>query len=316
MNAAVSRVGVIDLGSNSLKLLVVEGPSLTLLRRATVEVRLFPAQGNLLQSQAIAQAVEAVQALAIQAGEAGARRLVVIATSALREAPNRREFIQQLREVTSLPLTLLSGEVEARLALDGMRTDPVIKPLQDFVGFDLGGGSLEIGRLQAGQCVQALSLPLGAVRLSRLLPAQPNGVLRPADLGALREHVLVALAARLPLGCARASPLVASGGALSNLLDLQRAAGEPDNGPIMSVLTVRNWLARLSALDLEARKAVPGIAQARADILPTALATVSALAEHTGAESLQITHHGLRHGVAQLLLSDAADLLVAAPVLS
>jgi exopolyphosphatase/pppGpp-phosphohydrolase len=109
---------------------------------------------------------------------------------------------------------------------------------------------------------------------------------------------------------------VASGGALSNLLDLQRAAGEPDNGPIMSVLTVRNWLARLSALDLEARKAVPGIAQARADILPTALATVSALAEHTGAESLQITHHGLRHGVAQLLLSDAADLLAAAPVLS
>ncbi len=316
MNAVVSRVGVIDLGSNSLKLLVVEGPNLTLLRRATVEVRLFPAQGTLLQSQAITQAVEAVQALAIQAGEAGARRLVVIATSALREAPNRREFIQQLREVTSLPLTLLSGEVEARLALDGMRTDPVIKPLQDFVGFDLGGGSLEIGRLQAGQCVQALSLPLGAVRLSRILPAQPNGVLRPADLGALREYVLVALAARLPLGCARACPLVASGGALSNLLDLQRAAGEPDNGPILSVLTVRNWLARLSALDLEARKAVPGIAQARADILPTALATVSALAEHTGAESLQITHHGLRHGVAQLLLSDAADLLVAAPVLS
>jgi exopolyphosphatase/guanosine-5'-triphosphate,3'-diphosphate pyrophosphatase len=316
MNAVVSRVGVIDLGSNSLKLLVVEGPSLTLLRRATVEVRLFPAQGNLLQSQAIVQAVEAVQALAIQAGEAGARRLVVIATSALREAPNRREFIQQLRKVTSLPLTLLSGEVEARLALDGMRTDPAIKVLQDFVGFDLGGGSLEIGRLQAGQCVQALSLPLGAVRLSRLIPAQPNGVLRPADLGALREHVLVTLAARLPLGCARACPLVASGGALSNLLDLQRAAGEPDNGPIMSVLTVRNWLARLSALDLEARKAVPGIAQARADILPTALATVSALAEHTGAESLQITHHGLRHGVAQLLLSDAADLLAAAPVLS
>lgn len=316
MNAVVSRVGVIDLGSNSLKLLVVEGPNLMLLRRATVEVRLFPAQGNLLQSQAITQAVEAVQALAIQAGEAGARRLVVIATSALREAPNRREFIQQLREVTSLPLTLLSGEVEARLALDGMRTDSVIKALQDFVGFDLGGGSLEIGRLQAGQCVQALSLPLGAVRLSRLLPAQPNGVLRPADLGALREHVLAALAARLPLGCARACPLVASGGALSNLLDLQRAAGEPDNGPIMSVLTVRNWLARLAALDLEARKAVPGIAQARADILPTALATVSALAEHTGAESLHITHHGLRHGVAQLLLSDAADLLVAGPVLS
>lgn len=316
MNAALSRVGVIDLGSNSLKLLVVEGPDITLLRRATVEVRLFPAQGNLLEVQAINQAVEAVKALAIQAGEAGAQRLVVIATSALREAPNRRAFIQQLREVTALPLTLLSGEVEARLALDGMRTDPAIKGLQDFVGFDLGGGSLEIGRLQSGQCIQALSLPLGAVRLSRLIPAQPNGMHSPSVLSALREHVMTALASRVPLGCARTCPLVASGGALSNLLDLQHAAGEADNGKVMSVLTVRNWLARLSSLDLEARKAVPGMAQGRADILPTALATVAALAEHTGAESLQITHHGLRQGVAQLLLSDAADLLAAAPVLS
>lgn len=313
MSSLSSRVAVVDLGSNSLKLLVVEGPSLKLVRRATAEVRLFPPQGNRLEAAAIDAAVEAVRALATQAGEAGAVRLAVVATSALRDASNRREFTQRLRDKAGLPLTLLSGETEARLALDGMRSDPALAGLRDMVGFDLGGGSLEVGRVVSGQCVQALSLPLGSVRLTRHVLGDGARPLRPSDLEALREQVLAGLATRLPAGCARNCPLVASGGAVSALLDLRRAAGEPDVGPVIGLLAVRNWLARIAELDLAGRRAIPGMPAARADILPAALATVAALAEHAGADSLQVTHHGLRHGVAALLLSESADLLAVAP---
>ena len=311
----MSRVGVIDLGSNSLKLLVADGPGVTLVRRATADVRLFPAKGTRLEADAVAAAVEAVRALATQAGEAGATRLAVVGTSALREAPNRAEFADALQAATGLPLTLLSGEVEARLALDGMRTDPSLAGVADFVGFDLGGGSLELGRVIGGRCVQAFSLPLGAVRLTRLVLGDGSRPLTAEDLASLREQVLAGVASRIPAGAARLCPLVASGGALSTLLEMQRAAGDPDTGSNLGILAVRNWLARLSALDLEGRRRLPGVPSARADILPAALATVAALAEHLGAENLQVSHHGLRQGVAALLLTDAADLLFAEPAL-
>lgn len=311
----MSRVGVIDLGSNSLKLLVTEGPSLSLVRRATADVRLFPAKGSRLEPEAIAAAVEAIRALATQASEAGATRLVVVGTSALREAPNRAEFVAALQSSLGLPLTLLSGEVEARLALDGMRQDPLLKDVRDFVGFDLGGGSLELGRVIGGRCVQAFSLPLGAVRLTRLVLGDGARALVASDLEALREQVLAGVASRIPAGSARLCPLVASGGALSTLLEMQQAAGEPGAGNTLGLLAVRNWLARLAALDLEGRRRIPGVPAARADILPAALATVAALAEHLGAENLQVSHHGLRQGVAALLLTDAADLLSAEPAL-
>jgi len=311
----MSRVGVIDLGSNSLKLLVADGPDVALVRRATADVRLFPAKGARLEPEAIAAAVEAVRALATQAGEAGATRLAVVGTSALREAPNCAEFAAALRSGAGLSLTLLSGEVEARLALDGMRTDPSLAGVPDFVGFDLGGGSLEVGRVVGGRCVQAFSLPLGAVRLTRLVLGDGSRALTSGDLESLREQVLAGVASRIPAGAARLRPLVASGGALSTLLDMQRAAGEPDTGNNLGLLAVRNWLARLSALDVEARRRLPGVPAARADILPAALATVATLAEHLGAENLQVSHHGLRQGVAALLLTDAADLLFAEPAL-
>ncbi len=311
----MSRVGVIDLGSNSLKLLVTEGPGLSQVRRATADVRLFPARGNRLEPEAIAAAVAAVRALATQAGEAGATRLAVVGTSALREAPNRAEFADALRAGAGLPLTLLSGEVEARLALDGMRADPALAGVRDFVGFDLGGGSLEVGRVVGGRCVQAFSLPLGAVRLTRHVLGDGAKPLSSADLESLREQVLAGVSGRIPAGAARLCPLVASGGALSTLLEMQRAAGEPESGDTLGLLAVRNWLGRLAALDVEGRRRIPGVPAARADILPAALATVAALAEHLGADNLKVSHHGLRQGVAALLLTDAADLLSAEPAL-
>jgi len=196
-----------------------------------------------------------------------------------------------------------------------MRRDPSLKDVRDFVGFDLGGGSLELGRVIGGRCVQAFSLPLGAVRLTRHVLGDGARPLSASDLEALREQVLAGVASRIPAGSARLCPLVASGGALSTLLEMQQAAGEPGAGNTLGLLAVRNWLARLAALDVEGRRRIPGVPAARADILPAALATVAALAEHLGAENLQVSHHGLRQGVAALLLTDAADLLSAEPAL-
>lgn len=305
----MARVAVIDLGSNSLKLLVAEGPGLATARRSTVDVRIFPARGTRLDPESVEAAVAAVDALLGQAREAGAERVVVVGTAALREAENRGFLARELERRLGVRLAVISGEAEARLAADGMRRDPALRGLPGFVGFDLGGGSLEVARVVNGRCVQAASLPLGAVRLTRAFLGDGQGVIRPGELEALRTHVLGLLAPRVAAQCAQGVPLVGSGGALSALLEMQRAAGEP--GERIGILAVRNWLARLCELDVEGRRALPGVPAARADIFPAALAVICALADHTGAELLQVTHYGLRQGMAALLMSEGGDLLPA-----
>lgn len=304
------RVAVVDLGSNSLKLLVAEGPPLAEVARGRSEVRIFPARGSSLDSGAILAAADAAAELIARARAAGAERVVVLGTSALRDAPNRGLLAAALRDRCGVGLSVISGEVEARLALDGMLLDPALGALGDCVAFDLGGGSLQLMRVVGRRCVHARSLPLGAVRMTRAFLGDSARAIDPHDLDSLRHHALELIQPHLPAGAAREAPLVAAGGALAALADLLQAAGEPAQGGRMGLITLRNWLARLAALDLEARRALPGMPEGRADILPAALTVVVALADHVGADTLQLTHHGVRHGMAALLMAESGDVLL------
>lgn len=307
----MSRVAVIDLGSNSLKLLVAEGAPLRTILRSTADVRIFPGRGTRLDPAAVEAAVGAVGDLLERARQAGAARLAVIGTSALREAENRSTLARALEERLGVRLSVISGETEARLAAEGMLRDPALSGVPGFVGFDLGGGSLEVARLLNGRCTLAASFPLGAVRLTRAFLGDGSAPARPAELDALREHALGLMGPRIPQQSSRGMPLVGSGGALAALLEMQQAAGEP--GDRIGVMAVRNWMVRLAERDLGARRALPGVPAARADILPAALAVICALADHVGAEVLQVSHYGLRQGMAALLMTEAGDLLSTVP---
>lgn len=305
------RVAVIDLGSNSLKLLVADGPPLAEVARARAEVRIFPARGAALDAAAIVSAADAAAELAARARAAGAERILVLGTSALRDAPNRALLSAALRERTSLGLSVISGETEARLGVDGMLSDPELSAISDCVAFDLGGGSMQVMRVLRRRCVHARSLALGAVRMTRGFLGDGRRPIDVHDLDSLRHHALEVIQPHLPAGIAREAPLVGAGGAVVALSDLMRAAGEPVDGGRIGLIAIRNWLARLAAMDLEARRSVAGMPEGRADILPAALVVLVALADHVGAETLQLTHRGVRHGMARLLLTDSGELLSA-----
>lgn len=305
------RVAVVDLGSNSLKLLVAEGPPLAEVARAKVEVRIFPAQGVLLGAEAIVAAADAVEQLVARARAAGAGRVVILGTSALRDAPNRGLLAAALRDRTGLDLSVISGETEARLGVDGILSDPALAAVRDCVAFDLGGGSMQVMRVLGRRCVHARSLPLGAVRMTRGFLRDAKRPIDAHDIESLRHHAQQLIQPQLPAGAGREAPLVGAGGALLAMVDLMRAAGEPVEGGRIGLMSLRNWLARLAAMDLEGRRAVPGMPEGRADILPAALVALIALADHVGAETLQLTPNGVRHGMAQLLLTDAGEYLTA-----
>lgn len=304
-----SRVAVVDLGSNSLKLLVAEGPPMVEVARARAEVRIFPAQGVALSPEAMVSAVDAVADLVARARAAGAGRVLILGTSALRDAPNRALLAAALRDRTGIDLSVISGETEARLGVDGILADPLLAQVRNCVAFDLGGGSMQLMRVIERRCVHARSLPLGAVRMTRGFMGDITKPLDPHDMESLRHHALELIQPQLPAGAAREALLVGAGGALITVSDLMHAAGDPAVGGRIGVLALRNWLARLAVLDLAGRRAIPGMPEGRADILPAALIVLLALADHTGAETLQLTHNGVRHGMAQLLIADTSELL-------
>jgi exopolyphosphatase/guanosine-5'-triphosphate,3'-diphosphate pyrophosphatase len=308
----MSTLAVVDIGSNSIKVAVLDRLSGRELSRASESVRLFPAASGevVLSPETIEAGAQAVSRLVAQAKAQHAEPIVLLGTSALRECVNRAAFDSRLRALTGLGLTVVSGEVEARLAADGVRSDPALAGYQHLFAFDLGGGSLEVMEIRGQRCTLARSFPLGSVRLTHTLLSGATGpISEPAQL-AFRLEVLKVLGDIVPAKVAERALIVGAGGAFSVIGLYLEAMGEPAVAgrlPLLRIRELKDKLCRMNALE---RRTLPGIPADRLDIMPAALLTLCILADLTGAEAFQVTHRGVRHGMVQLLLSESGKHLV------
>jgi len=139
------RRAVIDVGTNSVKLLVADvGGALRPVLKLSLQTRL--GQGAFrtqhLRPEAIARTVDAVAGFAAEAVALGSASIRVLATSAAREAANGQEVVEEIESVTGLRVTVLSGEQEADCVFQGVTSDPVIGG-QPVLIVDVGGGSTE-----------------------------------------------------------------------------------------------------------------------------------------------------------------------------
>ncbi len=162
------RLGVVDLGSNSVRLVVFEGysrnPQAIFNEKAVLGLgRGLTATGR-LNEEAIVQALTVLRRYHAVAVGMDAHPVQVLATAAVRDAINGPDFIRALRKVMpGTPIEVLTGEAEARLSADGLLLG---FDAADGVLADLGGGSLELVRLENGRITQAASLPIGTIRLA------------------------------------------------------------------------------------------------------------------------------------------------------
>jgi len=138
----------IDIGSNTTRLLVADAGNGRL--RELVNQRAFTRIGKSLQaggsipSEKIAETADVVRTQAAVAGEVGAQQILAVATAAIRSAPNRHELVAAVEEAGGMPLTVLSGEEEARLSFVGA-TRTLLQPADGTIAVvDVGGGSSEI----------------------------------------------------------------------------------------------------------------------------------------------------------------------------
>ncbi|MEU9209884.1 Ppx/GppA family phosphatase [Streptomyces sp. NPDC048415] len=297
------RVSVVDVGSNTVRLVVADAeggvplPVHTEKWRLRLSERVEP--GGLIPDQAAASLVEAVRSAGSTAQRWGAAGPLAFATAVVRNAPNCREVLRTVRAETGVRLCTLPGEVEAELTFlaarrwMGWRSGPLAL-------LDIGGGSLEVafGRGRLPDFVA--SLPLGAGRLTREFfegqdPPSPDSV---KELRRKVRHQLRDVAARIRWEGPRSAVATSR-----TFQQLARLCGAPPgrHGPFVERelrrADLRDAVDRLSRLTATERARLPGISAPRA-----AQSLAGAVVGHTamkltGLKQVSVCPWAIREGV-------------------
>lgn len=303
------RVAVIDIGSNSIKILVAEGASVKPVFERTLDARISPAAGepqDVISEHGIGVAIGAVAALLPYADLNGAERIAIVATSMVREAKNRAELAEELLDCTGEKLRVLTGDEEAAGIAAGIATDPALAGVKNLGVFDLGGGSLEFIHRVDGRVRTALSHRTGAVQMTRRFVAHPELPVPAEELAAVRAEVKARFAPAIAEAL-KSGPvtLVGCGGAFSAaraILGAREGKETKDTNPVVTVAQFEALLAELAGKPLAERIAIPGLPAARADVLPAGFATLLEVAALAKADRFTHSWRNLRYGIAAKML--------------
>ncbi len=300
-------VAVIDIGSNSIKVLVAtrsaSGGILALATR-TIDARISAGISKFdprLTEDGMTRGLDAIGALLKDAAAFAPVRVILVATSAVRDAKNGGEFRARVAAVTGHEIRILTGDEEANLIGRGLTCDPALACLRDFYVFDLGGGSLECLAFRDREIEQAISLQLGCVRLTEKFVADvatPFTAEARTKISDYTEELMANSGFRFDLTQGVA---VFTGGTASTC----RAIAAARNGlafdaspAFLSLDELYLTSGLVARLNLDERKRLPGLPPARADVFPAALATMLSLAEIVGFDGFHHSLFNLRYGLA------------------
>ena len=305
-------VGVIDIGSNSIKSLAADrgpGGELRARHNQAIDARISAGISRTppeLSEAGMQSALGALRELLAGLAPLQPAPIALVATSAVRDAANGAEFQRRVRAATGHGIRILTGAEEANLIGRGLVADPALAELRDFYVFDLGGGSLECLAFRGRRIAQAVSLPLGCVRLTEQIVADSARPLAAADSARVNQRVRAELgAARFAFDLPAGSEAVFAGGSVTTaraILAARAGRAIADTAAVVTLADLRGLLADIGGLPLAARRRIAGLPPARADVFPVALATAIAMAEAGGFARFHHSFHNLRYGVAAELL--------------
>lgn len=306
-SSSVKTVGVIDVGSNTIKLLIakagetVPAEKLDFIVEETRIGEGMTGDPPSISPDAIARGAAAIARLVKAAASCDALRIV--ATSAVRDASNQRDFEEAVENACGQKLQILSGDEEAALIGLALACDPALTKLDSYSLLDLGGGSLECIQFENRKIQRAQSFQLGSVRLASLLLEDRASALSPANQKKIASHVkAVWSASQFEAGSCPSKIAILTGGTAKHLA---LTLGEQQLANGIKRTEFSEIADRLCSLALEDRVRAYDIPESRADIFPTAMVTLVASLAHLGCERIYFSEYNLRFGVAtQLLLGD------------
>jgi exopolyphosphatase/guanosine-5'-triphosphate,3'-diphosphate pyrophosphatase len=312
----VERLAAIDIGSNSIHMVVAEAApngGYRLLGREREMVRLGKTglSEGALSEAAMQDGLEALAKMTTIARLRGAERVVAVATSAVRESTNGADFLARVKALTGLDVQLLTGVEEGRLIYRAVRE--VVDLGQDTaVIVDVGGGSTEWITAEAGELQQVVSLTLGSLRsAAELAGDDPPSALA---LARLRRRIDKRLAEKVPRG--PVERLVATSGTAVCCADLiDHFADRPWKGASgareVRAKDLAQLVERLRPLKRRQIADLPPVGGPRSDSLLAGAVLLQALAAHAGVDRFLVSDRALREGLVLAALGQPIPVAVA-----
>ena len=286
-------IGIIDIGSNSVRLVVYRGlsrtPPMIFNEKVMAGLGRGLAANGRLSEPSMAAATAALARFAMLSRDMGVVTLRVVATAAVREASNARVFVDRVRAACDLDIETISGEAEARGAALGVVAGI---PDADGVVGDLGGGSLELIRVHGGEAHQRISLPIGSLRLDAVRKRSPR---------ALAQFIKTALDKVEWAGAGKGRPFYTVGGSWRALAQLHMNQTDCPLRVVQQYRMAADVPARLvrtlARLDPKALRAIPNFSTSRGPSLPGAAMLLSAAVKRLGSSEVIASAYGLREGL-------------------
>ena len=303
------KVGVIDLGSNTSKLLIAQKKpflnhqNFKTLKEKSLTCRIFSlTEKKVLKipKEGATRLVSCINKFKNICQSHQTDELIIVATEALRKAENSKEVALFVEQQTGLKIKILSGQGEAKAVVKGLQTDPMINDLADYFALDIGGGSLEIMEVEQKRVSNIKSLPLGAVSVGLANSTNLNLPLTPETQLKTRGFVRKIVQKEFKIHSAQRPHLVGTGGILVFLrLILNNPDGYMENRSI-NLSEIKQLAKEVCSLSLSDRvDRFPKLPSDRADVFPFGLITIIETMEILGTQSITHSFHNLRYGIVQ-----------------
>ncbi len=305
------KIGIIDLGSNTTRLIVMEyepGRCFRLTDEVSEAARLAEgvAETGRLRPGPIRRAVTALGMFERFCRGTGVEQVIAVGTSAIREAPNQDEFWSALRAETSLDLRIISAKEEAFYGYLGAAN--ALGLTQGYV-FDTGGGSTQVIAVGGRRPVETFSTQAGVVRFTeRYVTTDP---ISKSELKALREAARQAFAGLSWLRAGPHQPLAGVGGTVRTLARIdQKARGYPldrIHGYVLTRAGLAAIIEQLARKGRRDREQIPGLKDDRVDVTLAGAVIIEQLMERGGFEQLTVSGQGVREGLFYAHFLQGAD---------
>jgi exopolyphosphatase/guanosine-5'-triphosphate,3'-diphosphate pyrophosphatase len=294
------RLGVLDVGSNTVHLQVVDTspgarPNPTFNYKEELRLTQYISEDNQVSQEGIDKLRNSIKRAIEQSASVQTQELLPFATSALREAENGDEIIKSINKDFRIDLQVLSGEEEARLTFLAARRWFGWSSGRLLV-IDIGGGSLEMAVGVDESPEIAISLPLGAARLTKqFLKGDPY---TDNSIRALRDHIEAKLEQILPtlVKHQESDRAIATS---KTLRTLARLTGDwfDGNGKNITADAIRKLSAKLSEMDNTQRAKLPGVSENRASQIVAGAFVAESVMRNLDIAELEICPWALREGV-------------------
>jgi exopolyphosphatase/guanosine-5'-triphosphate,3'-diphosphate pyrophosphatase len=296
------RLAIIDLGSNSVRLMLAHytpGHAFRIVDEFSRRVRLSEGMSgdHNLQPAAVERTLAALKFFRDICAAGGVTRLIPVATAAVRDAANRAEFLARARAATGLKFRVLTGEEEAYLGALSVVNGLGVR---DGIVMEVGGGSAQVTELRRERSKHGVTARLGAVRLTEMfLHSDP---VTDDEVARLKDHIATAFGAWEWMRVRAGEQLVGMGGTARALARIDREARayplDLVNGYELELARLESLIDRLRVLPVGERVAnVPGLMADRADIILAGALVIAGALRRAGADRMLVCSQGVREGL-------------------